>query len=65
MPSKKKKFVTIVVLNDRETFTAISGCRICVIPQSHYEDVVNSGGDARDFDPVVEIELDRTSLRLT
>ena len=61
----KKKYVTIVVLNDRETFTDISGCRICVIPQSQYESVVSSGGDAKDFQPIAEIELDRTSLRLT
>lgn len=51
-------FVTIVVLNDGETFTDVRGCSICVIPLEQYEKVVNSGGDAKDFEPVVEIGLD-------
>ena len=53
-----KDFVTIVVLNDGETFTDISGCSICIVPRKQYEETVNSGGDARDFKPIVEIALD-------
>ena len=53
-----KDFVTIVVLNDGETFTDISGCSICIVPRKQYEETVNSGGDARDFKPIAEIALD-------
>jgi len=51
-------FVTIVVLNDGETFTDIAGCSICIIPRRQYDEVVATGGDAMDFEPVVEIGLD-------
>jgi hypothetical protein len=54
----KNDFVTVVVLNDGETFTDIAGCSICVIRRDQYEYVVNGGGDAKDFEPVVEIGLD-------
>ncbi len=50
--------VTVMVLNDGETFTDISGCRILVVPMSQYEEAIASGGDARDFEPVVEISLE-------
>jgi hypothetical protein len=55
---KSDKFVTIVVLNDRETFTDVAGCSICVIPLEQYERIVSYGGDAKDFEPIVEISLD-------
>lgn len=55
-------FVTIVVLNDGETFTDIAGCSICVVPRKQYEEAINSGGDARDFKPVVEIALDTINI---
>lgn len=52
-----QQFVTVVVLNDGETFTDIRGCSICVVPLEQYESAVQNGGDARDFQPVVEIAL--------
>jgi hypothetical protein len=55
---KPEDFVTVVVLNDGETFTDVRGCSICVIPIEQYNSVIESGGDAKDFEPVVEIGLD-------
>ncbi len=55
---KPEKFVTVVVLNDGETFTDVRGCTLCVVPLEQYESVVNAGGDAKDFEPIVEIGLD-------
>ncbi len=57
-----KDFVTIVVLNDGETFTDIRGCSICVIPLEDYEKVLDQGGDAKDFTAVVEISLDSINI---
>jgi hypothetical protein len=57
MKHKKEDFVAIVVLNDGETFTDIQGCSICIVPRKQYDNVIESGGDARDFEPVVEIGL--------
>jgi hypothetical protein len=51
------KFVTVVVLNDGETFSDIEGCSICVVPLEQYEEVIAKGGDARDFVPVSETGL--------
>jgi hypothetical protein len=55
---KSSDFVTIVVLNDGETFSDIRGCSICVIPLKDYEKVLDEGGDAKDFTPIAEIGLD-------
>ena len=55
--AEANQFVTIVVLNDGETFTDISGCSVCIIPLEDYERVIAEGGDARDFRPIVEIAL--------
>lgn len=56
------KTVTVVVLNDGETYTDIDGCSICVVPLDQFVRVVQSGGDARDFEPIVEIALSNQTL---
>lgn len=55
-------YVTLVVLNDGETYSDIHGCSICVVPFEQYRDVVNSGGDASDFKPVAEFGLSNMSI---
>jgi hypothetical protein len=60
--NNSKNFVTVVVLNDGQTFTDISGCSICIVPLEQYEEAIRSGGDARDFQPVVEIGLDNMTI---
>ena len=54
---KPERYVTIVVLNDGETFTDITGCTIQTITTSDYYRVVDVGGDARDFTPASVIRL--------
>lgn len=56
--------VTVVVLNDGETFSDIHGCTICVVPYKQYKKVVDSGGDAQDFIPVAEFSLRNVSIPL-
>ena len=51
------KYVTIVILNDGETYTDIDGCSIAVVPREQYDQVVANGGDAKDFNPVSEFGL--------
>ena len=51
-------FVTIVVLNDGETFTDITGCTIRKIPMSQYEETTRMGGDAKDFDAAEIIDIE-------
>jgi len=57
-------FVTIVVLDDGETYSALHNCSICIVPFDQYQKVVNSGGDARDFAPIAEIGLCDISVPL-
>lgn len=57
-------FVTVVVLNDGQTFTDIHGCTICVVPYEQYKKVVDNGGDAQDFIPVAEFSLSNVSIPL-
>ena len=54
----KEPFVTIVVLNDGETFTDITGCTIRKIPMSQYEETTRMGGDAKDFDAAEIIDIE-------
>jgi hypothetical protein len=65
MSNDKTQFVTVVVLNDGETFTDIQGCSVCVVPLEQYEETIKNGGDARDFEPVVEIGLDNMTLPMS
>lgn len=58
MKINPESFVTVVVLNDGETFTDVRGCSICVVPIEQYNSVIESGGDASDFQPIAEIGLD-------
>jgi len=55
-------FVTVVVLNDGETFSDIHGCTICVVPYDQYMDVVESGYDAVEFKPIAEFSLSNVSI---
>lgn len=55
-------FVTVVVLNDGETFSDIHNCSICIVPVDQYLHVMASGGDARDFIPVAEIGLNNITV---
>jgi len=52
------ELVTVVVLNDGQTFTDCDGCYLCVVRADQYYQVIANGGDARDLDPV-------TSRRIT
>jgi hypothetical protein len=54
---KKQEFVAIIVLNDGQTYSEMSGCSIRIIPIEHYEEVCDNGGDAADFESLVEIGL--------
>jgi hypothetical protein len=55
-------FVTVVVLNDGETFSDINGCTICVVPYDNFRDVIDAGCDASDFRPIAEFSLSNVSI---
>jgi len=46
----------IVVLNDGETYTDITGCKIVVLSDEQLA-VLEENGDPRDCTPIVEIDL--------
>jgi hypothetical protein len=49
--------VTIVVLNDGETYTDVHGCSIVIVSREEYDRVIQAGGNARDFNPIAEVSL--------
>ena len=57
-------FVTVIVLDDGETFSGLHNCSICIVPIDQFNKVIDEGGDARDFTPVVEVSLCNVSIPL-
>jgi hypothetical protein len=55
--------VAIVVLNDGTTYTDVNGCSILIVSREEYDRVIQSGGDARDFNPIAEVALFNHTIR--
>ncbi len=56
------KYVTLCVLNDGETFTDVSGCKLIVVTSEHYDEVILEGGDAKDLVPLSVVDLSSLSI---
>ncbi len=54
---KPTDLITLVVLDDGATYSAVEGCGLIVVTRADLERVEQMGGDASDFRPVVEIGL--------
>jgi hypothetical protein len=48
--------MTILVLNDGETWSSVEGCSICMITQAQHSRLCE-GEEPSDIDPVMEISL--------
>lgn len=55
-------YVTLCVLNDGETFTDVSGCKLIVVKSDHYDEVILEGGDAKDLSPIAVVDLSSLSI---
>jgi hypothetical protein len=55
---KKTDTVTIVILNDGETYTSIRGCSICVISADEADKLDAGEITCGDLNPIAEIGLD-------
>ena len=51
------RYITLCVLNDNETFTDVSGCKLIVVREDHYTSVIDQGGDAGDLSPLAVMDL--------
>jgi len=51
------KFVTVLVLNDGETWQTLGGQSLCVIDEDQHLDLLNGRIGANDLKPVMEITL--------
>lgn len=49
--------VQIVVLNDGETWSTISGCSVCSITEEDYQALQNGDIGAAQLEPISEIAL--------
>jgi hypothetical protein len=54
---KPTDLITLVVLDDGATYSAVEGCALIVVTRADLERVEQMSGDASDFRPVVEIGL--------
>jgi len=52
----KEKYTTLVVLNDGETYTTVSGCSLVVVNEQQLEDISN-GKQIKNIRPILEIGL--------
>jgi len=52
----KEQYTTLVVLNDGETYTTVSGCSLIVVNEQQLEDISN-GELIKDIRPILEIGL--------
>ena len=55
-------YITLCVLNDGETFTDVSGCKLIVVNSEHYDEVILEGGDAKDLSPLAVVDLSSLSI---
>lgn len=53
---KEQQYTTLVVLNDGETYTTVSGCSLIVVNEQQLEDISN-GELIKDIRPILEIGL--------
>lgn len=52
----KEQYTTLVVLNDGDTWTTVSGCSLIVVNEQQLEDISN-GELIKDIRPILEIGL--------
>ena len=52
----KEQYTTLVVLNDGDTWTTVSGCSLIVVNEQQLEDISN-GESIKKIRPILEIGL--------
>ena len=52
----KEQYTTLVVLNDGDTWTTVSGCSLIVVNEQQLEDISN-GQRIKNIQPILEIGL--------
>lgn len=53
---KEQQYTTLVVLNDGDTWTTVSGCSLIVVNEQQLEDISN-GQRIKNIRPILEIGL--------
>lgn len=56
MAGSEEKYTTLVVLNDGDTWTTVSGCSLIVVNEMMLEEL-NAGNPVKDIKPILEIGL--------
>ena len=56
------KYITLCVLNDGETFTDVAGCKLIVVSEDQYTEVIDQGGDANDLSPLAMVDLSSLNI---
>lgn len=50
-------YVTLCVLNDGITYTDVAGCKLILVTEEHYIEMVEGSGDLNDLSPLAIVDL--------
>ncbi len=51
------KYVTLCVLNDGTTYTDVNGCKLILVTEEHYTEMVEGSDDLNDLSPLAIVDL--------
>ena len=51
------QYVTLCILNDGMTYTDVAGCKLWLVKEEHYVEMVEGSGDLNDLSPIAVVDL--------
>ena len=56
------KYVTLCILNDGITHTDVAGCKLWLVKEEHYVEMVEGSGDLNDLSPIAVVDLSSLNI---
>ena len=56
------KYVTLCILNDGITYTDVAGCKLWLVKEEHYVEMVEGSGDLNDLLPIAMVDLSSLNI---
>jgi hypothetical protein len=56
------EYKTLCVLNDGTTYTDINGCKLILVTEEHYTEMVEGSGDLNDLSPLAIVDLSSLAI---
>lgn len=55
-------YVTLCVLNDGTTYTDVNGCKLILVTEEHYLEMVEGSDDITDLSPLAIVDLSSLAI---